>query len=230
MSNTHEQLENAEHAEHAAHDPFGARVALSIAVIAAILAAVTLLSHQAHNMTLQKQIEAAVFQTRASDQWAFYQAKKIRQHEYKVYSELVGIVSHESTKEIEAATKGKAWRDESDRYKVECDEIETKAKSFEEEAKKATEESHLAHARGGRYDLAELAVELGLVLCSIAVLTKRRAFWFTGMGAAAIGLILALSALTVSAPHEEGHARVPVPSAPTAGLGIVWSEVRDTRS
>jgi hypothetical protein len=212
MANPHEELEHAEHIEHAAHDPFGARVALSIAVIAAILAAVTLLSHQAHNTTLQKQIEAGVFQTRASDQWAFFQAKKIRQHEYKAYSDLLGIVSHESGKDIEAATQGKSWREESDRYKVECDEIEKKARSFEDEAKKATEESHLAHARGGRYDLAELAVELGLVLCSIAVLTKRRAFWFSGMAAAAIGLILALSALTVSAHSEEGHGSEPAHS------------------
>ncbi len=140
MANPHEELEHAEHIEHAAHDPFGARVALSIAVIAAILAAVTLLSHQAHNTTLQKQIEAGVLQTRASDQWAFYQAKKIRQHEYKAYSDLVGIVSHESAKDIEAATKGKAWSEESERYKVECDDIEKKAKGFEEDAKKATEE------------------------------------------------------------------------------------------
>jgi hypothetical protein len=208
MSNTHEQLEHAEHAEHASHDPFGARVALSIAVIAAILAAVTLLSHQAHNKTLQKQIEAAVLHTRASDQWAFFQAKKIRQHEYGAYSALLGIVSHDSAKEKDATTQASNWKEESDRYKVECDEIEKKAKGFEEEAKKATEESHLAHARAGRYDLAELAVELGLVLCSIAILTKRRAFWYSGMAAATIGLIIALSALTVSAEHEEGHARI----------------------
>jgi hypothetical protein len=206
MSNTHEQLEHAEHAEHASHDPFGARVALSIAVIAAILAAVTLLSHQAHNTTLEKRVEAGELRTQATDQWGFFQAKKIRQHEDKLHSDLLFVVSKENGKNTEAEEQRRLSKEESDRYDHECDEIKKKADAFDAEAKKATEASHLAHARGGRYDLSELAVELGLVLCSIAVLTKRRPFWYAGMGAAAIGLFLALSALTVSVPHhEEGH-------------------------
>jgi Domain of unknown function (DUF4337) len=211
MSNTHEHLEHAEHAEHAAHDPFGARVALSIAVIAAILAAVTLLSHQAHNTTLEKRVEAGELRTEAADQWGFFQAKKIRQHEDKLHHDLLLVVSKENGKNTEAEEQRRLSKEEADRYEHDCEEIKEKAKVFEDDAKKATEASHLAHARGGRYDLSELAVELGLVLCSIAVLTKRRTFWYSGLGAAAVGLILALSALTVSVPHhEEGHASVRV--------------------
>ena len=58
MSDTHEHLEHAEHAEHAAHNPYDRRVALTIAVVAAALAGVTLLSHRSHTETLQKQIES----------------------------------------------------------------------------------------------------------------------------------------------------------------------------
>ena len=45
--------------------------------------------------------------------------------------------------------------------------------------------------------LAELGVELGLVLCSLAVLTKRPPFWYSGLTAAAVGVLLAGSAFLV---------------------------------
>ena len=65
-------------------------------------------------------------------------------------------------------------------------------------------ESHFAHDKGSRFDLGELAVELGLVLCSVAILTKRRDFWYAGIVAAVIGAVVAATVLFLS-PHAEGH-------------------------
>jgi hypothetical protein len=71
--------EEAEHAAHHAADPFDRRVAMSMVVIAAILAAVKVLGHRTHNETLQYQIKANVAHTQESDQWNFFQAKKMRE-------------------------------------------------------------------------------------------------------------------------------------------------------
>jgi hypothetical protein len=71
--------EEAEHAAHHAADPFDRRVAMSMVVIAAILAAVRVLGHRTHNETLQYQIQANVAHTQESDQWNFFQAKKMRE-------------------------------------------------------------------------------------------------------------------------------------------------------
>ena len=70
--------EEAEHAAHLAADPFDRRVAMSMVVIAAILAAVKVQGHRTHNETLQYQIDANVAHTQESDQWNFFQAKKMR--------------------------------------------------------------------------------------------------------------------------------------------------------
>jgi hypothetical protein len=78
MSHGHASQEG-EHAAHAAHDPFDRRVAMSMVAIAAILAAVKVLGHRTHNETLQYQIEAGVAHTQESDQWNFFQAKKMRE-------------------------------------------------------------------------------------------------------------------------------------------------------
>src|ERR1700676_469535 len=76
--------EEAEHAQHASHDPFDRRVALSMVVIAAVLASVKLLGHRAHDEVLASQIEAGVAHTQESDTWNLYQAQRLRYHIYNV--------------------------------------------------------------------------------------------------------------------------------------------------
>src|SRR5438067_12936493 len=83
MSHGPEQhLEHAEHAAHASTDSFNRKVTMSIAIVAAVLACVTMLGHRAHNDTLRLQGEALDLQTRASikstdtaNQWSYYQNK-----------------------------------------------------------------------------------------------------------------------------------------------------------
>ena len=71
--------EEAEHASHHAQDPFDKRVAMSMVVIAAILAMVKVLGHRTHNDTLAYRIESGVHHTQESDQWNFFQAKRMRE-------------------------------------------------------------------------------------------------------------------------------------------------------
>jgi len=214
MSDTHEQLEHAEHAQHAAHSPYDKRVALSIAVVAAALAAVTLLSHRAHNETLQLQIEAGILQTKASDKWNEFQANNIRRHEYAADASLIDVLAKEKGKEEQANKTRDDWKDKVAGYEgtkdgdktngSKLDQLSAKAKTFESQAAEKRDQSHFAHAKSGRYDLGELAVEFGLVLCSVAILTKKREFWYSGMAAAAIGVLVAATVLFLS-PHSEGH-------------------------
>ncbi len=68
--------EMEEHAEHASHDPSLIPVTFTMAVLAVVLAATSLLGHRAHT-------EELLFQSKASDAWAYYQAKNIRQHTYE---------------------------------------------------------------------------------------------------------------------------------------------------
>ena len=67
-----------EHAEHAHHDPSLAPVSLTMAVLAVVVATVSLLGHRTHT-------EEVVFQNKASDEWAYYQAKSIRRHEDQIF-------------------------------------------------------------------------------------------------------------------------------------------------
>src|SRR5258708_3043424 len=90
MSEIHEHLEHAEHTAHAGHgsDPFMSRVGMTMALIAAVLAAVALVGHRMHNTVLQLQgdanrllTESAAFKVESSNTFSRYQAKKGRMEE-----------------------------------------------------------------------------------------------------------------------------------------------------
>src|SRR5438270_11117390 len=168
-------IEHAEHAAHAAHDPFDKRVTLSIAITAAVLAAVTLLSHRAHNATLQ-------FQMEASNQWNYFQAKKNRLYLYETADAETDLLlampfpdevkksqAYKTWQEEAKKRKAKSWQQKASQYRKDSDQIE-------EDAHELTHKAHTMHELGDRYDTAELGVEIGLVLCSLAVLTKQRGF------------------------------------------------------
>jgi hypothetical protein len=202
MENTHDQLEHIEHTEHASHDHFNRNVAVTMAIVAAVLAGVTLLSHQAHNETLRLELEASVKKTEAANIWARFQATKIRDYEFRTFKGLDAVAPKdkealadpEKKAAYEAARKD--WL-KTDEYKDDLKELETAAKLLDEEVKDLQEESHVYHRRAGRFDLGELFVEMGLVLSSVAILTKRTPFWYSGLAAGALGLFLALSAFLI---------------------------------
>src|ERR1017187_6001848 len=75
-----------EHAEHAKHDPSAAPVSLTMAVLAVVVATVSLLGHRTHT-------EEVVLQNKVSDQWAFYQAKNIRRHTDELFADIASVIA-----------------------------------------------------------------------------------------------------------------------------------------
>ena len=107
-----------EHAEKAREDHSLAAVSLTMAVLAVCVAVVSLLGHRAHT-------EEVVLQSKASDQWAFYQAKSIREHEDVLFTELANVVTiHDVTGAAKVCEK---YGQEAERYKHDKDEIKGEA-------------------------------------------------------------------------------------------------------
>ncbi len=170
-----------EHAEHAKHDPSLAPVSLTMALLAVLVAVVTLVGHRAHT-------EEVVLQAKASDQWAFYQAKNIRRHADEIFTDLTSV---EATTDAAALAKlREKYSGEATRYKDEQKEIEEKARELEAEV---VTERH----RADRFDLAEVFLEIGLVITSITLLSGRRIFWGLGIGLGVVGLVVAATGFIV---------------------------------
>ena len=192
-------LEEAEHAAHHSFSPFDRKVAMTMAIVAAALACVAMLSHRAHNRTLQLHIKANDSITEAANKWAYYQAKKNRQYGVEGNREMLDVLTTNMTGKAGDKAEKAMTRMEDNRKKWTGDavDIEKEARDLGTEAQNYEKEAEKAHHRADLFDYGELGVQLALVLCSLAVLTKRVPFWYAGMGIGAVGFVVAMSAFLI---------------------------------
>jgi hypothetical protein len=178
---TDELQELHENAEHAQHRPDLAPVSLTMAILAVLVAVATLLGHRAHT-------EEVVLQAKASDQWAYYQAKNIRQRQDELFADFSAAAASKDNSAMDKF-RDKAAQ-EADRYKHDKEEIQNEARKLESEVA-------MERRRADRYDLAEVFLEIGLVITSITLLSGKRMFWYAGLVFSALGIGLALTAAAI---------------------------------
>jgi hypothetical protein len=170
-----------EHAQHGAHNPEMAPVSLTMAILAVLVAIVTLLGHRMHT-------EEVVMQTRANDQWAYYQGKDTRLHTDQKLLGMAGFLP--SSDSGKAASWLESTKGEAEKYDNQKDEIQSEARKLEAEAT-------IARRRADRFDLGEVFLEVALVITSITLLSGRKVFWWLGMASGAIGVLVAASHMLI---------------------------------
>jgi Domain of unknown function (DUF4337) len=131
--------------------------------------------------------EALLAQTRATDQWAYYQAKDTRQHSYETF---IDQLSLSSAPAAQTGPMKEKYGKEVERYSDQEKEAEAKANEDESDVK-----TNLAKA--DKFDLGEVLLEAALVICSITLLTKNRIFWGLGLILGAIGIAFGVWGLTI---------------------------------
>jgi len=86
--------------------------------------------------------------------------------------------------------KGASLRE---KYVKEVEHYQSDKQDISKEAKDLELERDLAGRKADRFDGGEALLEIGLVICSITLLTKRKLFWFGGMLIGALGVALAVT-------------------------------------
>jgi hypothetical protein len=156
-------------------------ISLGISILAVLVAMVTVLGHRTHT-------EAVLMQSRAGDQWNEYQAKKIRMDNLTVTLDLLAMEPTLNASLTE--TKRKEYEAHIEKWKEDLTEEQNKAREFEAEVTRAeTKASH--------YDLGEALLQIAVVLCSVTLFTRRRAYFLLGLSLGAAGIVVAGSALLV---------------------------------
>ncbi len=195
------ELPNPEELEERRDKSFSRRVALTTAVYAVILAVASLGAGNAmkHMLLAQQQ---------SSDQWAFYQAKVIREHLYRaqalvMQAELADVAAARGPRQEKVQALATRFADEEKRYNAEKKDIEKEAKTLE-----AERDRH--RNRDPYFDFAEVFLQIAIVTASVSILsTSRPMFWFS-LGLAVLGALLtangflqllALPFLHHGAPH-----------------------------
>lgn len=167
-----------EHAEHASHDPSMAPVSLTMAILAVVLAVVSLMGHRAHT-------DEVIAQTQANDQWAYYQAKDTRLHIDRKIADLESVLPATDADKVAQARAANL---------AEAAKYEKQTADIQAEARKLDKETDLQGRRSDRFDLGEVFLEIALVVTSITLLSGRRHFWYAGMATGVLGAAVAASA------------------------------------
>ena len=179
------ELPNPEELHERREDHFSRRVALVTAVYAVLLAIAALGGNHAMK-------EMILTQQRSSDQWAFYQAKVIREHQYrgqKLRLEVDLLERGESVKpevrdKLDALMK--RFAEEEKRYNDE-------KKDIEKEAKKLEHERDVWQAKDPYFLLAEALLQIAIVMASVSILARSRAIFSFGLLLAVAGALLTLN-------------------------------------
>ncbi|GEM_PF-168687 len=166
------------------NDPFSRQVAITIAILAVVLAVIENKGDNAKTDAILKTSEAA-------NRWGYYQSKSIKQNLHETELEILaslgpsapsaGVLDPALTAAKERATAA------ARRYDSEKGDIKKEAERFEAEA-----------ATNGRIndrcDHAALALQIAVVICSVAILSRWRLFWYIGLGLGVAGSLIGLSA------------------------------------
>ncbi len=134
---------------------------------------------------------SVMYQAQASDQWAYYQSKSIKEYVYDLQREKfeMDLKMNKGMSRALAADYEKrisAYKEKIDRYEKEKEEIKTKAEGLEKRRDDA-------QIHSGAFGLAAMFLQIAILLSSIAALMKKKFFWFIGMGAGVFGLLYFLN-------------------------------------
>jgi len=171
-----EAHEHTEHAEEAAHarDPFISKVSITVAVLAVLAATAGSLETVEGGRAITLSSEAVLAQDQATDAWNEYQADSLKRHMYDIAAE--NGLSH--------------YRGESAAERGTQDKARAKAEEAEKERNAKTSESARHESRHHWLTGAATLIEIGIALSTVAIITRRRPFWFGAMGLGAVGLAL----------------------------------------
>jgi hypothetical protein len=174
-----EAHEHAEHAEHAAHehDPFISRVSITIAVLAVLAATVGSLETIEAGGAITASSEAVLSQDKATDQWGEYQSDSLKKHIYGLAADAGGP---------NAAKYAATSKEQVDKQA----EIRKQAKEDEAERDKLLAESREHEHRHHWLTAAATLLEIGIAICTVAIITRRRHFWLGSIGLGLLGIAL----------------------------------------
>jgi hypothetical protein len=143
------------------------------------------LGHRTHT-------EAILNQDKATDTWGEYQAKNTRSYNTGLSLDLMKVLPVADKAAAEKIAEG--YRDHQAKWNGKG-EKEGELQELKKEAEGLQNEVKQAEAKAVRFDLAEALLEIGLVITSVTLLTRRRVYWYLGIVFSVGGIASALTVL-----------------------------------
>jgi hypothetical protein len=174
-----EAHEHREHAEHAAHekDTFVSRVSITVAILAVLAASAGSLETVEAGGAITASSEAVLAQDKATDAWNEYQADSLKKHVYGIAAGAGGP---------HAAEYKSTAKEQSDKQT----EVRRRAQEDETERDRLMAASRAHERRHHWLTIAATLLEIAIAICTVAIVTRKSAFWAGSLVLAAAGVIV----------------------------------------
>jgi hypothetical protein len=179
------EVPNLEELEEIKEKKFTRRVALVTAMFAVMLAITSL----GGNNAMKEMLLAA---QEASNQWAYYQAKVIREHLYRSQKAALEIQFLEKKDAMNPEVRTqfetllKKAGEEADRYAAEKKDVEREAKKYEHERE-------VNRSKDPYFDYAEVLLQIAIVMATIAIIASSRPIFYFALVSAGLGTMLSIN-------------------------------------
>ena len=191
------ELPNPHELEERREKSFTRRVALVTSVYAVALA-IAALGGNSYGR------EMLLAQQKASDQWSFYQARSIREHQYRGQKLRLEADLVERGPAMREAARAKAeallqrFADEEKRYNTTKEPIKAEAEKLEQERDRAEK-------RVFNFEFAEVFLQISIVLASVSILATSRPMFGVSLVAAVLGAVLTSNGFSLLFTLPFGH-------------------------
>ena len=153
-------------------------MSITIALLAVVSATISSLESNESAAAVSEGSDGVLHQDKATDQWAYYQAKAIKSQMYALAADSGGA-------------KSQGYRDDSDREKKEEQDVRKTAEHEEELAKDAVgaqaKHEHRHHVLG----ISETISHVAIAIATIAIITRQRWPWVTSIALGLAGVVAA---------------------------------------
>jgi len=156
-------------------------LSFSTALIAVLAAIAALESGTYSNQALIEKNEALLAQAKASDQWAYYQAKGIKS------AVTLGSIN---TWQAAGKTPPPQLSAESARYIAQQDSISQAAKELEHQRDEKSREAEALLSQHESYAASVALLQIAIALGAIAALTRYRVVWYGSVGLGVVAAVL----------------------------------------
>ncbi|MBM2814463.1 MAG: hypothetical protein HW421_1225 [Ignavibacteria bacterium] len=132
---------------------------------------------------------ALMNQTKASDQWAFYQSKSVKGYIFEMQKDKLEMelqdIQHTSKNTVQITDyekKIEAYSKKIKKYDEEKEQIKKDARAFEQISEDAKIHSEV-------FGIAVIYLQVSILLSSISALTKKKFVWYISLALGAFGIL-----------------------------------------
>lgn len=179
------ELPDPEELKEKSQNRFSKKVALFTSIYAVILAICAL----GGNNSMKEMLLA---QQEASNQWAYYQAKNIREYQYRIEKDHLESVLIERGDTMKPAVL-KHYQDKMAKVSAETTRLKKDKEEITVKAREQEHERDINRDKDPYFDFGEALLQIAIVLSSVAIIARSSQVFYFSIGAAVFGSLLTLN-------------------------------------